>query len=1035
MSSDLYRRVLVFVRLAVCLFVVQCVCGAFAVAQLPAARLDAIHPSGGSPGQTLEVTLTGADLDDVSQLTFGHTGITAVRKMSEATPFDDGPQPVENVFVVTIAGNVQAGEYDVRCQGRFGVSNVRRFHVSSGNQVVEVEPNGGGEVPQWTEEDGKRLNAANEAVLPAVLHGESQGNADVDWYRFAVKAGQRVVATAYCRRMDSRMSPVLTLYRGDGAVLGESQSGPWGEAVVEATAAGDGEWFLKVHDMVYAQGVGFAYRILVAAAPQIDFIFPPAGQPGVTAQYTLYGRNLPGGQASPYVIDGVALQQLGVSIGVPGDATGRLRSSSLIEPHQAGLDGFEYVLPGDAFGSSVLLTVATAPVVMEQSNDRVEGAQKLTPPCEVMGQFYPQRDVDWYEFSGVKDEVWSIDLISQRLGLLSDPTLLIQQVTRDDKGEVQVKEAAFIDDLPMVNNSRAGRHEFDERTSDPSVMFKVPADGTYRVMVRDALSAVRTDPRLAYRLAIRRPQPDFRIAAIPANASSGFLLRRGGREAIRLLVWRQDGFEGEVRVTAGGLPEGVTGEEAVIGPGNNFGTLVLTASDGAKGVADVILTAKAMVNGAETSREVRIGTTSAPSQTTQPGNNVPSVRARLASTIRLSVSEHEPAPQTLTIGTPGQMLETSRGGVVKLPWEVRRAEGTGGNITGFPLNVPPGTTAQQVAIGGNAKGEFELRFTSTAVPGTYAVYMAGFNQGLQYKRYPEQVERVKERQARVAKVLMEAQQKVQQLTQENQKLQGELTAATTAQTAATTAKQQADQKATAAAAALQQAESALKQRQEQSAANPADEGLKKQAADALTARDSAKKADEEAQKAAKEADEKLKAAMEKRGLAETARMKGQTDLQAAQQFQQTAQQEKTRADQTVNQKQQEANARALNVELPSNSVLVRLAEHPLTLDGLPQAAAVMQGGKAEVVVRLGRKYDFQGAVTVQVQLPQGVSGLQIPNSTIPENQGEVKFEIAAQPAATVGEHVSKLRLQLNFNGQALVVEQPLSIRITEAPKS
>jgi hypothetical protein len=339
-----------------------------------------------------------------------------------------------------------------------------------------------------------------------------------------------------------------------------------------------------------------------------------------------------------------------------------------------------------------------------------------------------------------------------------------------------------------------------------------------------------------------------------------------------------------------------------------------------------------------------------------------------------------------------------------------------------------------VAIGGNAKGEYELRFTSTAVPGTYSISLAGFNQGLQYRRYPELVERAKERQTRVSKVLADAQAKVQQLTQDNQKLQAELTAATTAVTAATTAKQQADQKAAAAATALQQAEAALKQKQEQSAANPADEGLKKQAADALAARDTAKKADEDAKKLAVEAEEKLRAANEKRGEAEAARMKGQADLQAAQQFQQSAQQEKTRADQFVNQKQQESNPRALNVELPSNSILLRLTEHPLVLAGLPKEVAVVQGGKSEVVVKVERKYDFKGPVTVQVQLPQGVGGLQIPNATIPENQGEVKFEVAAQATAAVGEHPSKLRLQLSFNGQALVVEEPLVVRVTEMAK-
>lgn len=182
---------------------------------------------------------------------------------------------------------------------------------------------------------------------------------------------------------------------------------------------------------------------------------------------------------------------------------------------------------------------------------------------------------------------------------------------------------------------------------------------------------------------------------------------------------------------------------------------------------------------------------------------------------------------------------------------------------------------------------------------------------------------------------------------------------------------------------------------------------------------------------AAEAAEKLKLATEKRTTTEAARTKGQADLTAAQQFQQVAQQEKTRADQFVNQKQQEANPRALNVELASNSVLVKLAEHPLTLDALPTIATIAQGSKAEVVVKVGRKFDFQGPVTVQTVLPQGVAGLQIPNATVPDGQGEGKFEMTAAANATVGEHASKLRLQINYNGQTIVVEQPLLIQVTE----
>ncbi|MGV2336508.1 MAG UNVERIFIED_CONTAM: hypothetical protein LVR18_21180 [Planctomycetaceae bacterium] len=545
------------------------------------------------------------------------------------------------------------------------------------------------------------------------------------------------------------------------------------------------------------------------------------------------------------------------------------------------------------------------------------------------------------------------------------------------------------------------------------------------------LTAVRSDPRLAYRLAIRKPQPDFRIAAIPAQSSSGLLLRRGGREAIRLIVWRQDDFEGEIRVTATGLPEGVAAEESIIGPGNNFGILVLTAADGAKGSSDMTLTAKAALNGGEIQREVRIGASSQPTQPTQPGNNIPSVRARLVAGIRVSVSEFETAPQTISIGTPGQVIETARGGVVKIPWEVRRTDGTAGNITGFPLNVPPGTTAQQVNIGGNPKGEFELRFTSTSVPGTYSVHMAGFNQGLQYKRYPELVDRAKERQARVAKVLMDAQQKVQMLTQENQKLQTELTAATTAQTAANTAKQQADQKATAAATALQQAETALKQKQDQSAANPADEGLKKQAADALTARENAKKQTMTAKRLPPNPQKNSNWPPKNAPLQKPPAPKPkQTSPLLNSSSNPPSRKKHGQINSSIKDNRKPIPEHSTWNCTPTPCSSNSPNTHSLS-KGMPANTTVAQGAKSEVVVKLGRKFDFKGAVTVQTTLPPGVAGLQIPNASVPENQGEAKFEITAAPNATVGDHPAKIRLQINYNGQTIVAEHPFGIRVTE----
>ena len=158
------------------------------------------------------------------------------------------------------------------------------------------------------------------------------------------------------------------------------------------------------------------------------------------------------------------------------------------------------------------------------------------------------------------------------------------------------------------------------------------------------------------------------------------------------------------------------------------------------------------------------------------------------------------------------------------------------------------------------------------------------------------------------------------------------------------------------------------------------------------------------------------------------------DLQTAQQFQTRAQQEKQRTDQFANQKQNEANARGINVNVPSNSVKIKVVEFPMKVDALPEALSINQGEKAEVVVKVSRQYEFTGAINVQSQLPGGVGGISIPAANIPDNQPEVKYEITAAPTATVGEHTLNVRLQMNFNGQNLVMERPMKLTVVEVKK-
>src|SRR6188474_566140 len=89
-----------------------------AFAQLPQTQLTSLFPPGGKQGTTVELTVTGNDIDDLEKLTFSHPGLVVAPKMSTPTDFEPTPKPVPGAFTLTIAGDVPPGSYEVRALGR-----------------------------------------------------------------------------------------------------------------------------------------------------------------------------------------------------------------------------------------------------------------------------------------------------------------------------------------------------------------------------------------------------------------------------------------------------------------------------------------------------------------------------------------------------------------------------------------------------------------------------------------------------------------------------------------------------------------------------------------------------------------------------------------------------------------------------------------------------------------------------------------------------------------------------------------------------
>ena len=986
-----------------------------ALAQLPVTQLFAVSPPGGKAGAPVDLTLSaGADLDGVSQLYFSHPGITAAQKMTPPGLLPIALEPLPGQFTVTIAPDVPPGVYDVRAVGTFGMSNPRSFVVGDMNEVLE--------------QPGNNLQ---EKAMPVELNSTISGTADgsnSDWYKFAAKAGQRILIDCWADRIDSRMDGAMALHDASGRVLQRSQDANRRDPFIDLAVPADGEYFLKIYDFTYGGGPEFFYRVSVGTMPHIDFILPPAGLPGTKGIYTIYGRNLPGGAAADgLAIDGRPLEKAAVEIELPANlATERPMVGELVKPEEAELDGIEYRLKTPHGTSNpYFIGFASGPLVMEvEPNDDPAKAQTVAVPCEFVGQFGPRGDQDWIQFEAKAGQAFWIEIASQRLGLPTDPSVLVQRVTKNDKGEEQVADLQELDD----NAVNAGGLSFNTVSGDGGFRFAAPADGLYRVLIRDLYQIARFDPRRLYRLAIRPERPDFRLAAVPAFPSNNrtearpwnAVLRRGEAIRIEVAAYRRDGFAGDITVTAEGLPAGVTSQPAVIGAGQNLATLVLSATDQAAAFAGAIqIIGRAKIAEADVARAARPGTVLQAAPVNIPAN------ARMARSMTLSVLDKDTAPFIVEFGE-GKPWEMTRAGKLDIPVKVTRRGEIKGNLTLTAIGLPPNIAPQPLAFDPNTnQGNFQMQINAAAPLGTFTIYLQ-VQSTVGYKRDPlaaEAAAKAKMESDKLAADLATASQAAEMAKQAATKAAADADAAVKA---ATAAKQAADKVATDAAAAAKAAadKAAAAKAALDANANNADlakakEAADKEAADAAAKAKTATDAQTAAAKVLTDAEAKNKTAQEAKVAAEkvateaAAKAKAAADLKAVR--------DKRAADTA-------AAAAPKDVALfePSTTATFKITPSPITM-AATAPPAVKQGAQVEFPIKLTRLYNYAEAVQLQIALPAGVAGLNIPAVAIPAGQVDGKIVVQAAANATPGTHQLSIKAIATLNGQQVAIDQPVNL--------
>jgi hypothetical protein len=930
-----------------------------AAPQVPQPKIYALQPAGGKVGSTIDVKISsGTDLDGADRLIFSHPGITAKQVTEEPGRIYPQGRAIEGKFKVSVAADVPPGIYEVRAAGYFGVTNARRFAVSEREEFMEKEPN-------------NDPATAQEPPLGSVVNGICDAQ-NYDCFRLIAKKGQRYLAEAQALRIDSRAQMVITLVDPAGRELRRIVGTRSRDALLDFTAESDGPYVIRLHDLLYRGGEEFFYRLSIGTGPWIDYVDPPVLKPGADNAVTVYGRNLPGGtKVEGIEIDGRPIEKLAVTIKAP--AVGELPVQTLMRPGDASADLVSWNLPGS--NPVRLLLADETPTPEVEPNDTPDKAQAIKAPALIIGRFNPRGDHDWYSFEAAKgDKLW-IEVVSQRLGLPVDPQIVIQQA-----GD-SIKELQEVDDLatplPVMANNLEKRYR--AHSDDAAVLFTVPADGKYRLMVRDLFGSGQGDPRLFYALSVRAPKPDFRLVAFPvesAPADQKFsqvncIVRRGGSDRLKIIAYRREGFDGPIRIEAEGLPPGLSARTAVIASGDTSTDFIFKAAPDAPGFAGPI---RIVGRGGDTTRLVR----SAEVLWNVADMQKEPVVTRVTESVGVAIDDHFVAPLALQVGVNSDVLRMARGGKLKIPVKlVKNADAKDldkAQVKVVPSGLPGKNNEKPIVVKeltlslAKPDGELELDITDKAPLGMLTFHLTG-DVDIAYIRNPERMKKAQDEAKRIDALAVELAAEAKKSVEEKTK---------------------AEKDATEAAAAVVKAKGA---------------GL--------------------AEAPLKEAEDRAKAADEAKAKAVEAEKKVQELVKAADAA------KKEWADE-LKKSTEAAKEKKIKVWFASLSVPVEVVAVPVMLKPSAEAVTIKAGDKADVTVEVTREFGF--ADEVKLELVAGTAPVKLAAVTVAANQPSAPVTLTTDKTAKPGTYTVTLRGSLKFNAKPATVDRTLQVTIEAAPQ-
>jgi hypothetical protein len=523
-----------------------CLCGSSLRADPPVASY--IFPAGGQRGKTVAVRIGGLNLLRNPSLEMLGPGVKIISKLQPTKtvwfegpllPLPDSQQqedyPKDYASSVQIAANAPLGIRSWRLWNAQGATPSLKFVVGDLPEIVEEEI------------DGKPVPV--EVKLPVTINGRIFPRENVDIWSFEAKKGQEISCEVYAARLGSPLDSRLEVLDPQGKRIAENDDTFGADSFVRFTAAVDGKYQVRIHDINFRGGQAYVYRLTLTAEAYVDRAYPLGGRRGSKVKFELAGQGLPKDPVE------IALPSSG-----PREFLHRLSV-------------------GGKLSNVFLLDLDDLPEYLEaEPNDQPAKLKPLSVPAVLNGRIDKPGDVDYWAITLQKSQMYELELRAARLGSPLDGVLTLFDASGKE----------------LARAESAGPAQ-----PDPILRYTPATEGTYYVRVSDRFRT-RGGTQFAYRLRVdHSPTPDFRLRL----ATDALTVNRGGVGKLKILAERRGGFKEPITLTIEGLPKGASATPATLAANQTAVEIPIKAEKTAAiEVSHLTIHGSAKVNGQQVTR-------------------------------------------------------------------------------------------------------------------------------------------------------------------------------------------------------------------------------------------------------------------------------------------------------------------------------------------------------------------------------------------------------------------------------------------------